>query len=126
MEEEILLANESRVAVEVRGEVECAADFRDVFELRDWREAAGRGEVLEEAKDGRLRFAYRRGGFLRGTVVRVEGEGVSPRGARAPLFRGASRARGDPRRARLGGAGGGRREGPASRVPVALRGGDGG
>ncbi|HEX2181552.1 MAG TPA: glycogen debranching N-terminal domain-containing protein [Rubrobacteraceae bacterium] len=79
MEEEILLANESRVAVEVRVEVECAADFRDVFELRGWREAAGRGEVLEEAKDGRLRFAYRRGGFRRGTVVRVGGEGISPR-----------------------------------------------
>jgi glycogen debranching enzyme len=79
MEEEILLANESGVAVEVRVEVECAADFRDVFELRGWREATERGEVLEEAKDGRLRFAYRRGGFRRGTVVRVEGEGVSPR-----------------------------------------------
>ncbi|HEU4493941.1 MAG TPA: glycogen debranching N-terminal domain-containing protein [Rubrobacteraceae bacterium] len=78
MREEIFFANESGVAIEVRVELECAADFRDVLELRGFGEAAERGESLEEAKDGRLRFAYRRGEFRRGTVVRVEGEGVVP------------------------------------------------
>jgi glycogen debranching enzyme len=78
MTEEILLANESGVAVEVRVELECAADFGDVYEVRGYRRAAERGEVLEEAKDGHLRFAYSREGFRRGTVVRVEGEEIEP------------------------------------------------
>ena len=78
MTEEILLANESGVAVEVRVELECAADFGDVYEVRGYRRAAERGEVLEEAKDGYLRFAYSREGFTRGTVVRVEEEGIEP------------------------------------------------
>ena len=62
MTEEILLANESWVAVEVRVELECAADFGDIFEMRGHRRAAERGEVLEEARDGYLRFAYSAGG----------------------------------------------------------------
>jgi glycogen debranching enzyme len=78
MDEEILLSNESGVAAEVRVELECAADFRDVFEVRGYRRAAERGEVSEEARDGRLRFTYRRDGFRRGTVVRVWGEGIEP------------------------------------------------
>ena len=78
MEEEILLSNEAGVAVEVRAELECAAGFEDVFEVRGYRRASERGEISEEAKDGRLRFSYRRDGFLRGTVVRVSGEGVKP------------------------------------------------
>jgi glycogen debranching enzyme len=78
MEEEILLSNETGVAVEVRVEIGCAADFGDVFEVRGYRRASERGEISEEAKDGRLRFSYRRGGFVRGTVVRVSGEEVEP------------------------------------------------
>ena len=78
MTEEILLANESGVAVEVRVELACAADFGDVFEIRGHRRAAERGEVLEEARDGYLRFAYSREGFRRGTVLRVEGEEIEP------------------------------------------------
>jgi glycogen debranching enzyme len=78
MTEEILLANESGVAVEVRVELECAADFGDIFEIRGHRRSAERGEVLEEVRDGYLRFAYSREGFRRGTVVRVEGEEIEP------------------------------------------------
>jgi glycogen debranching enzyme len=33
---------------------------------------------MEEARDGYLHFAYLREGFRRGTVVRVEGEGIEP------------------------------------------------
>ena len=73
MEEEILLSNEADVAVEVRAELECAADFRDVFEVRGYHRATERGEISEEVGDGTLRFSYRRGGFWRGIVVRVIG-----------------------------------------------------
>jgi glycogen debranching enzyme len=78
MEEEILLSNEADVAVEVRAELECAADFRDVFEVRGYHRATERGEISEEPGDGALRFSYRRGGFWRKTVVRVSGEGEEP------------------------------------------------
>src|SRR3712207_8226558 len=54
-----LFRSESRVAVELRVELECAADFRDVLELRGFAEAAERGEVSREVGDGSLRFAYR-------------------------------------------------------------------
>ena len=74
MEEEILFSNEADVAVEVRAELECEADFRDVFEVRGYHRATERGEISEEVGDGTLRFSYRRGGFWRGTVVRVSGE----------------------------------------------------
>src|SRR5215218_1381207 len=71
MEEEILLRNEAPGAVEVRVELWCAADFRDVFEVRGYRAAAGRGVLSERADEGYLRFGYRRGEFGRGTEVRV-------------------------------------------------------
>jgi glycogen debranching enzyme len=73
MTEEISLKNEAPEVVEARVELECAADFIDVFEVRGYRRAAERGEISEEVGEGYLRFAYRRGGFRRGTVVRVEG-----------------------------------------------------
>jgi glycogen debranching enzyme len=78
MSEEILLRNEALEAVEARVELRCAADFMDVFEVRGYRRAAERGELSAEAGDACLRFAYRRGGFRRATVVRVSGEGVEP------------------------------------------------
>jgi glycogen debranching enzyme len=78
MEEEIYLSNESEEPVEVRFEIECAADFRDVYELRGYRNASERGELSEEVRDGRLRFSYRRDGFRRATEVRLSGEGVEP------------------------------------------------
>jgi glycogen debranching enzyme len=78
MDEEILLTNEARETLETRIEVELAADFRDVFEVRGYRRAVERGKTTEEVGDGYLRFAYRRDGFRRGTVVRVSGEGVEP------------------------------------------------
>jgi glycogen debranching enzyme len=78
MNEEISLTNDALEAVEARVEIGCAADFRDVFDVRGYRRAAGRGELVEEMKDGCLRFAYRREGFRRGTVVRVTGGGIEP------------------------------------------------
>jgi glycogen debranching enzyme len=78
IEEEISLTNDALEVVEARVEIGCAADFRDVFDVRGYRRAAGRGELVEEVKDGCLRFAYRREGFRRGTVVRVSGGGIEP------------------------------------------------
>jgi glycogen debranching enzyme len=72
MTEDILLRNGGSEVVEARVELECAADFRDVFEVRGYLRA-GRGHISEEAGDRLLRFGYRRGGFRRGTVVRVSG-----------------------------------------------------
>jgi glycogen debranching enzyme len=78
MEEEILLTNHAREEKEARVELRCAADFRDVFDVRGYHRAVERGEISEEVEDGCLRFAYRRDEFRRGTVVRVSGEGVEP------------------------------------------------
>jgi hypothetical protein len=75
MDEEILLANDAGEAIEARVELGCAADFRDVFDVRGYRRVAARGEVSEEVGNARLRFTYQRGGFRRGTVVRVSGRG---------------------------------------------------
>lgn len=86
MEEEISLTNDSREAVEVRFELECAADFRDVFELRGYAKAAERGEVSEEARDGGLRFSYLREGFRRATEVVVSCEGPEPVLGRGRIF----------------------------------------
>jgi glycogen debranching enzyme len=78
MDEKILIRNDAREAIEAKVELECAADFRDIFDVRGYHRAAERGEISEEVGDGRLRFAYRRDGFRRGTVVRVSGEGMKP------------------------------------------------
>jgi glycogen debranching enzyme len=78
MEEKILFTNHAREEIEARVEVRCAADFSDVFDVRGYRRAVERGEISEEVEDGCLRFAYRRDGFWRGTVVRVSGQEVEP------------------------------------------------
>jgi glycogen debranching enzyme len=78
MEEEISLTNESREAVEVRLELECRADFRDIYELRGFKEATERGELSQEVREGTLRLAYKRGAFRRATRVKVFGTGVEP------------------------------------------------
>lgn len=78
MNDEILLKREAREAIEARIEPGCEADFRDVFDVRGYRRTKWRGELVEGVKDGCLRFAYRREGFLRRTVVRVSREEAEP------------------------------------------------
>jgi glycogen debranching enzyme len=78
MTEEVMLKNEAPESLEARVELECAADFMDVFEVRGYRRATERGGISEEATGGCLRIAYWRDGFRRGTMVRVSGEGVEP------------------------------------------------
>ncbi|MDQ3913474.1 MAG: amylo-alpha-1,6-glucosidase [Actinomycetota bacterium] len=78
MVEEILLSNDTREEVEARVVIECAADFKDIFEVRGYYRASERGESSEEAGYGYLRYSYQRRDFRRGTVVRVSGEGIEP------------------------------------------------
>lgn len=76
MEEEIKVVGSG--AEEVHVELECAADFLDIHEVRDYHRASERGEVAQESVDRGLRFSYRRGEFRRGTVVRVNGGDAEP------------------------------------------------
>ncbi|MGH3087879.1 MAG: amylo-alpha-1,6-glucosidase [Rubrobacteraceae bacterium] len=76
MREEVSLTNPGREGVEVRVEIECGADFLDVFEVRGYARARDRGEIFQEVEGNRLCFYYRRGDFRRGTVVEVSGERV--------------------------------------------------
>ena len=101
MDEEVLIANDAMEAVEARVELGCAADFRDVFEVRGFRRAAERGEISEEVGEGSLRFAYRRDGFRRGTVVRVSGRGIEPLAEPGRISFGVRLGPGEERRARV-------------------------
>lgn len=78
MEETLELTNPLGEAAEVNVALDCAADFKDIFEVRGWRNGSGRGEFVQEVGDRFLRFSYRRGAFSRGTVVCVSGEGIEP------------------------------------------------
>ncbi len=78
MDETIELSNPLGDVLRVDVSLRCAADFVDIYEVRGYRHASERGEVGEEVGARSLRFTYRRGGFSRGTVVRVSGEGIEP------------------------------------------------
>lgn len=76
MMEEISLSNGSCEMVQARVLLEVAADFRDVFEVRGYRQALERVEIERESGRDGLSYAYRRGRFRRGTTVRVSGMGM--------------------------------------------------
>lgn len=76
--EEVEVHNGSPEPVEVNLSFEFAADFEDIFVVRGYARTPERGETSEEVRDGVLRYAYRRGGFRRGTVVRVVSDGAAP------------------------------------------------
>jgi len=78
MDEEVEISNLSEGELEAVLSLECSADFRDIYEVRDYARPLVRGELSEEVGEGCLRFAYRRGDFLRGTVVRVSGNDTEP------------------------------------------------
>jgi len=78
MEETLEISNHSGEEAEVVLSLEFAADFRDVYEVRNYAHASARGELSEEAGEECLRFAYRREDFSRGTVVRVSGGDAEP------------------------------------------------
>ena len=83
MLDEIHLSNHSGERVEIRMALDCAADFRDLFEARGYARTSRMGDVSETVEGEALRFAYRygglrRGGFRRATTVRVSGDGAEP------------------------------------------------
>jgi len=76
MGETLEVSNSSDEDVDVFLSLECAADFRDVFDVRGYARPAARGDLSEEVGEGLLRFSYEREGFSRGSVVEVSGEGM--------------------------------------------------
>jgi glycogen debranching enzyme len=78
MREEIRLKNDSSSPVEVRAELECDADFMDLFEVRGYHRPVRRREVSRKTGDSSVYFAYHNGGFRRATRVYLSGEGVEP------------------------------------------------
>src|SRR5918992_397807 len=78
MREEIRLKNDSSSPVEVRAELECDADFMDLFEVRGYHRPERRREVSRKTGDSSVYFAYHNGGFRRATRVYLSGEGVEP------------------------------------------------
>lgn len=78
MREEIRLKNDSPSPVEVRVDLECDADFADLFEVRGYHRPVLRREVSRRIGGGCVTFAYQNGGFQRATRVYLSGEGVEP------------------------------------------------
>src|SRR5215216_5339668 len=78
MREEIRVKNDSSSPVEVRVELECDADFIDLFEVRGYHRPVWRREVSRNTGDSSVYFAYHNSGFRRATRVYLSGEGVEP------------------------------------------------
>src|SRR5918997_1961627 len=78
MREEIRLKNDSSSPVEVRVELECDADFMDLFEVRGYHRPIRRREVSRKTGDSSVYFAYHNGGFSGATRVYLSGRGRRP------------------------------------------------
>src|SRR5467141_198255 len=65
--EDIRLANHCRKPMELEVRIEAAADFADLFEVKDKLEK--KGELYRRVTDGQLVLGYRREGFERQTVI---------------------------------------------------------
>jgi glycogen debranching enzyme len=65
--EDITLANHCRKPMELEVRLEAAADFADLFEVKDKLEK--KGELYRRVTDGQLVLGYRREGFERQTVI---------------------------------------------------------
>src|SRR5918993_4813056 len=78
MREEIRLKNSSSSPLEVRVEIECDADFVDLFEVRGYYRPVRRREVSRKTGDSSTCFAYRNDGFQRATRVYLSGEVMEP------------------------------------------------
>jgi glycogen debranching enzyme len=65
--EEITLSNHAHEPVTVAVRLEAAADFADLFEVKDRLEK--KGECYSLVENGRLRLGYKRGSYRRETVI---------------------------------------------------------
>jgi glycogen debranching enzyme len=65
--EDIEIVNHAKTPVDLVVRIEAAADFADLFEVKD--KLAKKGELYRKVAGGRLTLGYRRDGFLRETFV---------------------------------------------------------
>src|SRR5919202_1894706 len=65
--EDVTVLNHAAGAVRITFVVEADADFADLFEVKDAQKK--KGELYRELRDGALVLGYRRGEFVRETVV---------------------------------------------------------
>ncbi|HEX2090315.1 MAG TPA: glycogen debranching N-terminal domain-containing protein [Actinomycetota bacterium] len=65
--EDLIVANHSSEPLEVTVRIEAAADFADLFEVKD--ALTKQGELYREVRDGALVLGYRRDDFVRETVI---------------------------------------------------------
>ncbi len=66
--EELTLVNHDKQPAELTVRVEAAADFADLFEVKD-DDLNKKGELYRRVEDGTLTLGYRRGTFQRKTVI---------------------------------------------------------
>jgi len=66
--EELTLVNHDKQAVELTARLEAAADFADLFEIKD-DDVNKKGQLYRRVEDGALTLGYRRGSFLRKTTI---------------------------------------------------------
>ncbi len=65
--EDIVIRNESNQPVDMKVHLEAAADFADLFEVKDHQEK--KGKLYQSVKDSRLTLGYTRGTFNRETFI---------------------------------------------------------
>jgi glycogen debranching enzyme len=72
VEEYVAILNHDDQPVELTVRMDAAADFADLFEVKDVREK--KGDYYRRVEDGYLRLGYTRDEFRRETVIQAEGE----------------------------------------------------
>ncbi|MDP8957068.1 MAG: amylo-alpha-1,6-glucosidase [Actinomycetota bacterium] len=78
--EDVIVANHSSEPLRVAVRIDAAADFADLFEVKD--ALAKQGELYQEVRNGALVLGYRRDDFVRETVItsseaKADGEGMT-------------------------------------------------
>jgi glycogen debranching enzyme len=71
--EEIEIANHDKEAVDLEVKLEAAADFADLFEVKDKLEK--KGQLYSKLSDGTLTLGYQREGFMRETRISASQKG---------------------------------------------------
>ena len=82
-EETIEIENHAKEPVDLEVKLEAASDFADLFEVKD--KLAKVGELYSKVTDGALTLGYRRGTFVRETIIKADKKGeVRERRVRVP------------------------------------------
>jgi glycogen debranching enzyme len=72
-EETIEIENHAKQPADVEVKLEAGADFADLFEVKD--KLAKAGELYSNVTDGALTLGYRRGTFVRETIIKCDKKG---------------------------------------------------